>query len=1006
MRIAVPCCLSMMMGLAAAAAPSGPPERPNIVIILADDLGFSDLGCYGAEIATPNLDRLAAEGMRFTQFYNAARCCPTRASLLTGQYSHRAGVGHMTSNRGLPGYQGFLNDRCITFAEALRPAGYHTWMSGKWHVAGSHPNLPLDRGFERFFGLISGANSYFGAWPGRLMLDEDRPFKPGGEGYYITDAITDRAIAYLKQPRDGRPFLLFVAYTAPHAPLHAWPEDIARYEGKYDGGWDVIRKRRYERLRDLGLIDARWPLSPRHPDAPPWEEAPNKAQWSRKMAVYAAQIDRMDQGIGRILHTLRELGVEQNTLVMFLSDNGGCAEDLDCSPPGVLPGEPEADLGYGLPWANVSNTPFRLFKRGVHEGGIATPFIVRWPAVLKRPGTVTHQVGHVIDVLPTCLEAAGAIYPADHKGKPIAPADGISLVNAFKGERCERPQPLFWEHEGNRAVRSGKWKLVARHLRPWELYDLEADRTELNNLAAQNPDRVNALAAEYDRWAKNVGAVPPEKLPPRIRSRERATGPVSIKPGEPQLFVDDSLIAAHQDLERTLHQPKKDDGGRFPVVPTPAGSETLMAKGSIVYDTRLGKYVMFVKERPSTSLCRLVSSDGLNWSGENGPGPEPVEIDDRHPITRERMPRQYAAMNCIHYDETDPRYPYKGWVYFGNWGLEHEGVYYIRSVDGLKWERLGRVVNGWASHGDLSGLQIEQDTGGGMLYGPGDTTRFAHDPTTGRFLAIFKFFTVDPVGPGNRLRSRAYKFIDALEGPVHENCLERVNLMPPAVQRGAEGPADEYYESTAWRYGSLWLGELLVWHGQDDYPHSAAGCSFVKLVTSHDGLLWNRIGFDNDAGTPEVFMGNGPQGGNSGRNDGGHMSLFSQGPLRIRDELIFYYGASSWGKTAPGKASHGGGIFRARLRPDGFVSVDSGSLTTRPLLFDGRELLVNGVGPIRVEALGENDDPLDTAEITGDSLRHRVSFEGRSLRQIAAGGRVRLRFAVTAPGRLYSFTIN
>ncbi|HOB75825.1 MAG TPA: arylsulfatase [Phycisphaerae bacterium] len=533
MRAMSRCWLLLMCGLAWPAMLSAAPDHPNIVIILADDLGFSDLGCYGSEIATPNLDRLAAEGMRFTRFYNAGRCCSTRAALLTGQYPHRTGIGHMTANRGLPGYQGFLNDRCITLAEGLGPAGYECWMSGKWHVGAIRPHWPLDRGFARYFGLIGGANSYFGAWPGRLMLVDNEPFQPGGEGYYITDAITDRALRYLDdRPRNDRPFFLYVAYTAPHAPLHARPEDIARYRGKYDVGWDVIRQRRYERLRELGLIDGRWPLSPRDPGAPAWSAASDRDRWSLRMAVYAAQVDRMDYGIGRILQKLRDLGLEQNTLVMFLSDNGGDSEEIDESLPGAPPGHPDSSVGYGLPWANVSNTPFRQFKRTVHEGGIATPLIVRWPAVLKNVGRVTPEVGHVIDILPTCLEAAGVAYPQTHNGRPIAPPDGRSLLATLRGERREGHTYLFWEHEGNRAVRNGKWKLVAQHAGPWELYDLEADRTELNDLADRYPEQVRALAARYEQWAAEVGVVPWEKLP-RPRSRARAGGQTTSQAGQP-----------------------------------------------------------------------------------------------------------------------------------------------------------------------------------------------------------------------------------------------------------------------------------------------------------------------------------------------------------------------------------------------------------------------------------------------------------------------------------------
>jgi len=514
LRIAV--CLPAALALGAAGGARGAPSpvRPNIILIMADDMGFSDVGCYGSEIRTPNLDRLAAGGVRFTQFYNTARCCPTRAALLTGLYPHQAGVGHMAGDRGLPSYQGFLNDRCVTIAEALRQGGYHVLMSGKWHVGEDRPHWPADRGFERYFGLISGACSYFRLAPGRQMAVDNEPYVPRGDGFYMTDAITDHAVSFISEySRKESPFFLYVAYTAPHFPLHALPEDIAKYRGKYMIGWDELRQRRYRRLIELGIVDPKWPLSPRDPEAPAWNGVETKDDWDLKMAVYAAQIDRMDQGVGKILAKLRESGIDRNTLVMFLSDNGGGAADIDAGKPGAPAGHPDSYMTYQRPWANASNTPFRLYKRWVHEGGIATPFIAYWPAVIKEGGRITREVGHVIDLMATCLDVAGVAYPRAYREREIVPLEGKSLLPVFGGKTRPGHDDLFWEHEGNRAVRHGKWKLVSRHPDRWELYDLEADRTELHDLAGRHPDVVASLAARYDGWARRCGVAPFDQLP-------------------------------------------------------------------------------------------------------------------------------------------------------------------------------------------------------------------------------------------------------------------------------------------------------------------------------------------------------------------------------------------------------------------------------------------------------------------------------------------------------------
>ncbi len=506
--------------LGARAGVGAPDRRPNIVIIMADDMGFSDLGCYGGEIQTPHLDGLARQGLRFTQFTNTARCCPTRSSLLTGLYPHQAGVGMMIQDLGRPSYQGYLNDRSVTIAEALRPRGYRTLMAGKWHVGEDRPHWPTDRGFERYFGLISGASNYFRLDPGRKMALNDQPYQPAGDKFYMTDAFTDYALKFMDElGGKGEPFFLYLAYTAPHWPLHAPAQVIEKYRGKYMAGWDELRARRHKRQIGMGLVDARWPLTPRDPEVPAWAEVKDKESWDLRMAVYAAQVDRMDQNIGRVLGKLKSLGVEDNTLVMFLADNGGCHEDVERGRPGVPAGQPDSFTSYKRHWANLSNTPFRLYKHWVHEGGIATPLIARWPARIRRGGSLTHQHGHVIDLMATCLDAAGADYPKTRQDRPITPLEGRGLVPIFDG-RTRPPHPaVYWEHAGNRAVRQGKWKLVSRYNEQWELYDLEADRTEMNDLTAKAPAKAAELKALYEAWAAKVGAVPPSELTRRGKKR-------------------------------------------------------------------------------------------------------------------------------------------------------------------------------------------------------------------------------------------------------------------------------------------------------------------------------------------------------------------------------------------------------------------------------------------------------------------------------------------------------
>ncbi|MBN1443465.1 MAG: arylsulfatase [Planctomycetes bacterium] len=500
-----------MLPAAAPCAEAGSAERPNIIVILADDMGYSDIGCFGGEIQTPNLDRLAAEGLRFTSFCNTGRCCPTRASLLTGLYPHRAGVGHMTQDRGLPAYLGRLNDGCVTIAEVLKEAGYIAMMTGKWHVGGEPDHWPTRRGFEMFYGTPEGGGFYFKPRPGRsVRLGEEKAEIP--EGWYITDALSDHAVRFIDEARDsGKPFFLYVAHIAPHWPLQARREDIARYRGKYLEGWEALRKKRHARQIELGIVEAKWGISPADPRAPRWEDVEDKEEMDLRMAVYAAQIDVMDRGIGRILSKVREIGAEENTLIMFLSDNGGCAEGgplgFTRGAEGAATGSADSFASYGLAWANASNTPFRRFKHWTHEGGIATPLIARWPRGIARRGEIERQPGHVIDILATCVDAAGAKYPEIHEGRRIAPLDGRSLRPAFEGRKME-DRALYWEHEGNRAVLRGGWKLVAAHGGDWELYGLEDDRCELDDLAAVYRGHVEGMILDYDRWAERCGVRP------------------------------------------------------------------------------------------------------------------------------------------------------------------------------------------------------------------------------------------------------------------------------------------------------------------------------------------------------------------------------------------------------------------------------------------------------------------------------------------------------------------
>jgi arylsulfatase A-like enzyme len=530
--------------------------RPNILLILADDLGWSDLGCYGGEIKTPNIDRLAAGGLRYTQFYNGTRCCPSRASLLTGLYPHQTGVGSMTADQHQPGYRGSLQPNCVTIAQVLKAAGYKTAMSGKWHVGDNIS--PISRGFDDFYGWTRGYA--VDSWEQRMMvrLPEGRPhrsYKPGE--FFATDAITDHALDFLADMRKGdSPWLMYVAYQAPHFPVQSRPDDMQGYAQTYAAGWDAIREQRLARQKQLGLLPAETPLTPRSPiplpkaaerngsatadgNNPSWHSLPadRRSDLAQRMAAYAGMVTGMDRNIGRLIADLTSRSELDNTLILFLSDNGACAEwepfgfDLPLvkdPQPGIginqgtqaatnqlrqgnelaQLGGPQSSISYGSAWANASNTPWRLYKHYCHEGGISSPLVVHWPARIKSGGQFRKQVGHLIDIMATCVELSGAKYPAEFAGHKVDPLVGKSLVPSFDDQPINRDF-LAWEHEGNAAIRAGDWKLVRKGAGgAWELYNLATDRSELHDLAAKQPESVKELAAKWQSWAEQCHVFP------------------------------------------------------------------------------------------------------------------------------------------------------------------------------------------------------------------------------------------------------------------------------------------------------------------------------------------------------------------------------------------------------------------------------------------------------------------------------------------------------------------
>lgn len=513
--------------------------RPDIVLILADDLGYSDLGCYGGEIETPRLNSLAADGVRLTQFYNTARCSPSRASLLTGMHPHQTGIGVLTGDDSPSGYPGSLQPDVPTLAEMLSKGGYRTAAAGKWHLAADvrSPDdaWPTRRGFDSFYGTLTGCGSYY-APPTLVRNETNIEEETQDPDFYYTDAISEEAVRSIEASSDAEePLFLYVAYTAPHWPLHAPPEDIALYAGRYDEGWDRLREQRMSRQQELGIIPEQSALSPRAPGEQAWEETREKSWQTRRMETYAAMVDRMDRGIGRIVDALEAKGTLDNTVLVFLSDNGASPEEVPhfereafirrrdiFSPttrsgepvrlgnePSIPPGPEDTYSSYGRPWANLSNTPFRMYKKWTHEGGIAAPFILRWPDGGLPAGELCRTPLQLVHVVPTLLEAAeldeDAVRPF---GAPAL--EGTSLLGALApgAEAADTAGDLFWEHCGNAAVRRGAWKLVREHGSPWELYDLSIDPTELHDVSAQNRELSEELLAAWSSWADRVGVLP------------------------------------------------------------------------------------------------------------------------------------------------------------------------------------------------------------------------------------------------------------------------------------------------------------------------------------------------------------------------------------------------------------------------------------------------------------------------------------------------------------------
>ena len=466
-------------------------DRPNIILIMADDLGFADIGCYGSEIKTPNLDKLASDGLRFTEFYNTAKCHSSRVSLLTGLYCDQAGGAKL--NRG------------ATIAEVLGASGYVTNMVGKWHLS----QQPTDFGFQRYWGHLSGATNFFTGDNSFRLNGENWPVPEtlNGRPFYTTHAIADFGLRFMEEAsKQDKPFLLYTAFNAPHYPLQAPEAEVKKYDGRYDGGWDQLRKERHQRQLASGLLPAKWKLSPRPDHVPAWKSLSEKErQWEAdRMEVFAAMVDVLDQNVGRYVEFLEKKNLLDNTLILFCSDNGACPFERTRGRY-LKPWDPKSYWTYDASWAHAGNTPFRLYKQNQHEGGISSPLIVHWPAGLKTsPGSITNQTGHLIDFMATFVDLAGAKYPKNIGDRQIDPLQGKSLLPIFQGKKREPHETLYFHFGTDRALRQGPWKLVSAKLGKWELYNLLQDRTELHDVAAEHPARVKTMAAEWFRLAKDV----------------------------------------------------------------------------------------------------------------------------------------------------------------------------------------------------------------------------------------------------------------------------------------------------------------------------------------------------------------------------------------------------------------------------------------------------------------------------------------------------------------------
>lgn len=482
-------------------------KRPNIIIILADDLGYSDLGCTGSEIKTPNLDKLANKGVLFTDFYNTSRCCPSRASLLTGQHQWDAGMGHMDYTKSdLPEYQGYLNKESITIAEALKLGGYQTFMSGKWHVGNKERDMwPDKRGFDQFYGVPAGGGLYF--YPSKYYKRDvywnGNKVQPDST-WYSTDAFTDYTINYIENDRNKEePFFIYLAYIAPHYPLQAKEEDIQKYTGTYDEGYDAIRNNRFRKQKDIGLMSDDAVLPPL--EVRSWENVKNKKKEARKMSVYAAMVDNMDQNIGRLISTLEKEGELDNTVIFFLSDNGACQSKFNKTPK-VPIGSRNSNATYG-DWYNVSNTPYRLHKKKEHEGGIKTPMIMHWPNGITKPKKIS-KPAHITDFMQTCLQLAQVEYPKSYNDILLDELDGCDLLPLLENEKAYEKRQFYWEHEGNKAIRVGDWKLVASKNKDWELYNLKKDPFELQNVALKYPNKKIDMEHKYQSWTQEHNVKP------------------------------------------------------------------------------------------------------------------------------------------------------------------------------------------------------------------------------------------------------------------------------------------------------------------------------------------------------------------------------------------------------------------------------------------------------------------------------------------------------------------